>query len=384
MQMKTNINIDAIGEEPGGRQGVGAAAGPSIPLQEVTKVSESHSPAALPAPMVIYRLSVGHYHSRALALAVKLDVADHIAAGRRSVEDLAGATRTQPQALRRVLRLLVSVGVFREDDAGDFALTDAGQVLRSGVPGSMKALVATFAGPPIQESWRELEHCVRTGQPAFKKDDPNADWLGTFCADPETAASFDEAMAIGTAMVAPAVASTYDFSSFDTIVDIGGGNGALLGTILSAHPKLRGTLFERSDVIERARAAFVSSPLQSRISFSPGNFFEVVPEGLDAYLFKHVIHDWDDTDAVAILKVCRRAMPAHARLLIVEGIYPRRIEASLEAQGATANDVNMLVCTGGRQRSEAEFRELLEAASFQLTRILPASMNACVIEGTPC
>jgi hypothetical protein len=282
-----------------------------------------------------------------------------------------------------VLRLLASVGVFHEDDAGDFALTDAGQVLRSGVPGSMKAIVATFAGPPVQECWRELEHCVRTGQPAFKKDDPNATWLTTFYADPKTAASFDEAMAVGTALVAPAVASVYDFSSFDTIVDIGGGNGELLATILSAHPKLRGTLFERSEVIERARERLAPRSLQPRLDFRAGSFFEAVPEGLDAYLLKHVIHDWDDADAVAILKVCRRAMPAHAKLLIVEGLYPRRIEPSLEAQGVTANDVNMLVCTGGRQRSEAEFRELLAAASFQLTRIVPTPMSACVIEGTP-
>lgn len=346
-------------------------------------MSETHSPAALPAPLVIYRLSVGHYHSRALALVVKLDVADHIAAGRRSVDALASATGTEPQALRRVLRLLVSVGVFHEDDSGDFALTDAGQVLRSGVPGSMKAIVATFAGPPVQDCWRELEHCVRTGQPAFKKDDPNADWLSTFYADPKTAASFDEAMATGTSMLAPVVASVYDFSSFDTIVDIGGGNGQLLTTILHAHPRLRGTLFERPDVIERARAKLEGSPLQARLGFAAGSFFEAVPEGLDAYLLKHVIHDWDDVDAVAILKVCRRAMSAHARLLIVEGLYPARIEPSLEAQSVTANDVNMLVCTGGRQRSEAEFRELLAAASFQLTRIVPTPMNACVIEATP-
>ncbi|XXT22600.1 methyltransferase [Sorangium sp. So ce429] len=347
-------------------------------------MSESSSPAVLPAPLVVYQLAIGHYRSSALALVAKLGVADLIAAGRRNVDDLASATSTQPQALRRVLRLLASVDVLREDDAGDFELTAAGQLLRSDVPGSMKALVATFAGPPIQESWRELEYCVRTGQPAFKKDDPNADWTTRFSADPETAENFDKAMATGTALAAPAVARAYDFSSFKTIVDIGGGNGALLAAILSAHPQLRGTLFERPDVLERARGALASSPLQSRIDLAPGSFFEAVPAGLDAYLLKHVIHDWSDADACAILKVCRRAMPTHAKLLLVEGIYPRRVEPSLEAQGATANDVNMLVCTGGRQRSEAEFRELLEAASFQLTRIVPASVGACVIEGVPC
>ena len=124
--------------------------------------------------------------------------------------------------------------------------------------------------------------------------------------------------------------------------------------------------------------------MQSRITFAPGSFVEAVPACLDLYLLKHVIHDWNDYDATAILKVCRRAMPAHAKLLIVEGIYPRHIEPSFEAQGVTANDVNMLVCTGGRQRSEAEFRELLAAASLELTRVVPASVNACVIEAVPC
>ena len=184
--------------------------------------------------------------------------------------------------------------------------------------------------------------------------------------------------------VAPVIANAYDFSSFNTIVDIGGGDGALLTGILSAHPKLRGTLFDRPDVIERARGVLASSPLQSRIDLAPGSFFEVVPAGLDAYLLEHVIHDWNDADAGAILKACRRAMPAHAKLLLVEGLYPQRVEPSFESQGATANDVNMLVCTGGRQRSEAEFRELLAAASFQLTRIVPASMGICVIESVPC
>jgi hypothetical protein len=190
-------------------------------------------------------------------------------------------------------------------------------------------------------------------------------------------------MATGTALVAPLVASGYDFSSLQSLIDIGGGNGALLTTILGAHPKLRGTLFERADVLDRARSALASSPVQDRLSFVPGSFFESVPEGLDAYMLKHVIHDWNDADATKILKVCRRAMPTHARLLIIEGVYPRRVEASFEAQGATANDVNMLVCTGGRQRSEAEFRGLFEAAGFQLTRIVPVSPAASVIEGVP-
>jgi multifunctional cyclase/dehydratase/O-methyltransferase len=178
-------------------------------------MSETAPPPAhlLPAPLLIYQLSIGHYRSRALALVAKLGIADAIAAGRRSLKALASETKTEPGALRRVLRMLASVGVFTEDDSGGFELTQAGQLLRSDVPGSMKAIIATFAGPPIQESWRDLEYCVRTGEPAFKKDDPNGIWVTRFAADPETAANFDRAMATGTALVAPLVASGYDFSS---------------------------------------------------------------------------------------------------------------------------------------------------------------------------
>jgi len=184
-------------------------------------------------------------------------------------------------------------------------------------------------------------------------------------------------------MIAVAVVAAYDFTPFRTLVDVGGGNGALLIGILSANPGLRGVVFDLPSAAERAKRRISEAKLAERCQAVGGDFFSEVPSGGDAYLLKHVIHDWNDESALTILKSCHRAMGPKGRLLIVEGIYPRRIDQSLASRGAAANDVNMLVNTGGRQRSEAEFRSLYDAAAFTLTRIVPTQARVCVIEGAP-
>jgi hypothetical protein len=193
---------------------------------------------------------------------------------------------------------------------------------------------------------------------------------------------FDEAMASFSQMTAVAVAASYDFSSFRTLVDVGGGNGALLIGILSANPNLSGIVFDLAQATEKARAKIADAGLQSRCEALGGDFFKEVPSGADGYIIKHVVHDWNDGRATAILRNIHRAMPPHGKLLIAEGIYPPRVDQSDIARGAAANDVNMLVCTGGRQRSEAEFRSLLTGAGFNLTRIIPTPALS-VIEAKP-
>jgi hypothetical protein len=282
-----------------------------------------------------------------------------------------------------VVRLLASVGVFEERADGRFALLPAGDLLRDDAPGSMRAAVQLFAGPRIQESWAELEWCVRTGQPAFRKDDPDADPFTEMANDPESAANFDKAMASFTAQAAVAVAAAYDFSGFARIADVGGGNGALLIGILRANPRLRGFVFDQPHVAERARAHVAAEGVADRCEVVGGSFFDKVPPGADAYLLKHVIHDWNDAQAAEILRKVRAAVPAGGKLLLVEGVYPERIEANLACRGAASNDVNMLVVTGGRQRSEDEFRELYTASGFRLTRIVPTASGPAVIEGEP-
>jgi len=324
-------------------------------------------------------MAIGHYVSRALALIAKLGIADLLADGPRPAAELAAKTGTDAAALRRVLRLLASTGVFTETETGSFALTELGEPLRSGVPGSARSSVLLFAGVGIQDSWKELEYCVRTGQPAFRKNSPDADAFAAM--DPDAARVFDEAMATFAPATAAALAAAYDFSRFGTLVDVGGGNGAIMIGLLRANPALRGIVFDRAEAAERARKKLAELGLEARCRAEAGDFFESVPSGGDAYLMKHVIHDWEDAKAIAILRSCHRAMRPGTELLIAEGVYPPRIDQTLESRGAAANDVNMLVATGGRQRSEAEFHSLYAAAGFELTRIVPTAARLSLIEG---
>ena len=336
------------------------------------------APPALPPQIVLYQMAIGHYLSRALDLAATLGVADRLKDGPRPVGELAQATATHTPSLHRLLRFLASAGVLVELADGTFGLTPIGECLRTDIPGSAHAMVKLFAGPRIQDNWKDLEYCVRTGEPAYRQrgiTDPFSSQT------PEEAANFDAAMANFTRFIAIAVAGAYDWTPFGTVVDVGGGNGALLIGLLQATPALRGIVFDLPAAAERATKQIAASALTERCRAVGGDFFKAVPEGGDAYLLKHVIHDWSDEQAVAILRSCHRAMPATGKLLIVEGIYPPRIDQSLESRGAAANDVNMLVNTGGRQRSESEFRALYDAAGFTLTRIVPTPARVAVIEG---
>jgi SAM-dependent methyltransferase len=341
---------------------------------------ENVARADLPPQMALYEMAIGYYVSRALYLAAKLGIADRLRDGPRHFGELAEATGTHAPSLNRVLRLLASVGVFAEQEDGKFALTPLAEALRTDVPGSSHAMVQLFSGPRIQESWGDLEYCVQTGEPAFRKHGIS-DPFAAIARSPEDAARFDAAMADFTRLVAIAVAATYDFSPFRTVVDVGGGNGTLLIGILNSNPKLHGIVFDMPPAAERATKNISESGLADRCKAIGGDFFEDVPSGGDVYVLKHVIHDWNDDRAVKILANCRRAMPESGKLLIVEGVYPERINQSLDGRAAAANDVNMLVNTGGRQRSEEEFRSLYDAAGFELTRIVSTPARISVVEG---
>jgi hypothetical protein len=333
----------------------------------------------LPPPVVLYQIASAHYLSQALYVAAQLGIADLLADGPQSYETLAAKTGTHAPSLRRVLRLLASAGVFAEGADGRFELTPVGSFLRSG-PGSFRATARLFGGPMVWRAWGDLLNTVRTGEPAFARVF-GTDSFGYFADHPDEAAVFDEAMSTFTAMISAAVAAAYDFSSMRSVIDVGGGEGALLTGILRAHPNLRGAVFDLPRLADGARRQIATVGLTDRYEFVGGDFFEAVPAGFDAYLLKHVIHDWDDGHAVRILETCGRAMGSEAKLLIVEGVYPPRVDGSPESRGAAANDVNMLVCTGGRQRSAVEFRDLYAAAGFRLTRIVPTMAMSCVIEG---
>jgi hypothetical protein len=333
----------------------------------------------LPPSLMLYQLASAHYVSQALYVVAHLGIADLLADGPQTHEALAAKTNTHAPSLRRVLRLLVTAGVFAEGADQRFELTPVGACLRSG-PGSFRAVARLFAGPIAWQSWGDLLNTVRTGEPAFARvfgTDP----FRYFADHPDEAAVFDEAMGTFTDLISGAVAAAYTFSSMRSLIDVGGGEGALLIGILRAYPDLRGAIFDLPRLGDRARRQIATAGLGDRCQFVDGDFFEAVPGGFDAYLLKHVIHDWDDTHAVRILESCRHAMAPEAKLLIVEGVYPPRVDALLASRGAAANDVNMLVCTGGRQRSETEFRALYAAAGLRLTRIVPTVAMSSVIEG---
>ena len=344
--------------------------------------SPATSASSIPPPMQLYMMGTGHYLSRALGLAAKLRIPDYLSNGARHYGEVASELGAHPASLNRVMRLLASAGIFDEQAGGKFSPTPLGNLLRSDVPGSMRASVLLFAGEAIQASWAELEYCVKTGQPAFRKLSPGAKNAFDELRDPQAAANFDAAMAAFSAQTALALNAVYDFSKFGTLADIGGGNGALLIGILQANSSLKGIVFDQPASAERAAKRIAEAGLEARCGAVGGDFFTEVPRGAGAYLLKHVIHDWSDDDAVAILKTCHSAMDGtNAKLLLVEGVYPERIDQSLESRGAAFNDVNMLVSTGGRQRSETEFRVLYRAAGFRLTNIIPTAARVCVIEG---
>jgi hypothetical protein len=337
---------------------------------------------ALPPGHVLYQMAMGHSVPRALALAAKLGLADLLKDGPRSARDLAAATQTHAPSLTRLARFLASVGVLAELPDGMFQLTPLGQPLRVDAPDSVRALVLLLAGVELQDCWKDLEYCVRTGEPSFRRTAPGAESAFALVADnPELTAPFDQAMATFAPWTAAAVTAAINFSVFGRVVDVGGGNGSLLIGILKACPGLSGVVFDQPHTAARARAQVTAAGLADRCEVVPGSFFDAVPRGADAYLLSNVLVDWDDERAAAILRNSRAAMPGHGQVLIIEELYPARIEPSDKCRGVAGIDMLMLVCTGGRQRSEAEFRGLLGVSGFRLSRVVTTAAGVSVVQG---
>jgi len=240
------------------------------------------SPQEMPPPFVLFRMISGFYVSRAIYVMVRLGIADHLSEGALDAEELAKRSKTHAPSLKRVLRLLVTAGVLTEDDNARFALTPIGDCLRAGVPGSMRAAALLFGGI-TERAWSELLFSVETGEPAFRRVF-GQDSFAYLADHPEEAANFDAAMSTFTAPIATVVAASYDFSAVRHVVDVGGGNGALLVGILKPHPLLKGTLFDLPDVVERARPGLRELGLADRCEAVGGDFFAQVPHGADTYL----------------------------------------------------------------------------------------------------
>ncbi|HLK48722.1 MAG TPA: methyltransferase [Bryobacteraceae bacterium] len=321
----------------------------------------------------------GKWISASLSVVAELGIADLLAQGDKTALELAAATSAHASSLYRVLRALASVGVFAETEGGRFTLTPLAECLRSGVPNSMKEFARFVAMPGASRSWEQLLHCVKTGESGLRKAFGAANPFDYFKTHPEEAKIFDGAMTDNSRQSAPAVAEAYDFGAFRQIVDVAGGRGLLLATILKRFANVNGVLFDLPAVIEGAKAALASYGLDGRCQAVGGDFFQEVPSGADAYILKHIIHDWDDERAAAILRNIREAMDPSGRVLIVEVVIAPGNEPSF----GKLLDLEMMVIPGGRERTGDEYRELLAAAGFRLAQIHPTYAPPSIIEGVP-
>jgi hypothetical protein len=330
------------------------------------------------AATALLRMIWGTHISRSVYVAAELGIADLLADGPLSASELAERTGTHAPSLYRVLRLLAAVGVFAEDDAENFGLTIIGDRLRREAPAGLRSWATFLDAIGAIRGFEHILDTVRSGRPGFDKAHGTAlfEWLGRH---PERAAVFDAAMSERTAAFAPSVAAGYDFSDVRSVVDVGGGGrGTLLLEILRRHSHLEGVLYELPTPTVLAREALDGTEVADRCKVVPGDFFARVPEGADCYVLANVLHDWTDAESTVILRNCRHAMARHGRVLIVERRIPRR---DGDPVPALLSDINMLVITGGRERTDAEYAALLEAAGMKLGRILPAAFPYCVIEG---
>lgn len=329
----------------------------------------------------LYQLMSGYRVSQAIYVVATLGIADLLKDGPLGIDELARATETHAATLHRVLRFLAGAGLFREVTPGRFALTPLGAGLRSDLPVSIRPMTRMLLDRSNWEPWSYLLHSVRTGETAFD----HVHGLGRFDyldRHPDAAATFNAAMTSNTGWSGTAITEAYDFSGIRRLVDVGGGHGLLLATVLRAHPSLRGVLFDRPEVVVGATAALEEAGVAERCEIVGGDFFAAVPPGGDAYILRQIIHDWDDAQAAAILANCRRAMREPGRLLVVE----RRIAPDYrQALPVLHLDLEMLVNVGGRERTDAEYSRLFAAAGFRLTTIVPLGDAAqfSVFEGVP-
>ena len=321
----------------------------------------------------------GYMVSQVTSVAAVLGLADLLAAGPMSGKALAEATGTHGRSLLRLLRALSTCGLVEEIEPEHFELTVLGALLRTDVPGSLRDLARFQGAEPSWRAWGNLLHAVRTGETGFE----HVFGMGAFrysALDPERAARFDTYMGGETQRSVEAILQVHDFTRYRRMVDVGGGNGVLLGVILAAVPHAEGTVFDTAAGAAGAMRRLEQMGVADRCRIVAGDFFVTVPDAADAYLLKSVLHDWDDDRAVAILKNCRRAMRADSRLLIVERLLPERIACSDAHREIVMMDMHMLVVPGGRERTFSEYAEVLSAAGLKPIATQPTKSPFALIE----
>ena len=339
--------------------------------------------APVPAAAPLLQLITDYPRAQVVHIAAQLGLADYLAAGPRHVADLAAATSTHAPSLGRVVRALAALGVVAAEADGRISLTPLGAPLQTGVPGSLRNHVRFLTGEWFWRSWGNLLSSVQTGQSAFEQQFgvSSFEYWGQH---PEAGAihhAFFTAMA---QLTTPPLVAAYDYARFGTVVDVGGNVGPLLAGILQATPGVRGVLFDLPYVVADAVPVLAEAGVADRIEVVGGDFFTAVPAGGDAYILKYIIHDWDDERARAILQRCRAAMAAGATLLLMEQVLPEQLAAGAAAWQAARLDLQMLVLTsGGRERTESEFQQLLAETGFELQRVIPTQSPFSILEAAP-
>jgi O-methyltransferase domain/Dimerisation domain len=339
--------------------------------------NESSLRPDLSAEAQMNTLRFGLVTTQAIAVAARLGLADLVAEAPQTVEELARETKTHAPSLHRLLQFLASLAIFEEDAAGKYRQTVLSETLRNDAPRTLRAATIFLGADFIWKPWGDLWQTIVTGQPAFERmlGAPPFEYL---VAHPEEAAIGAAAMTSASSVQVSDILAAYDFSRFERIVDVGGGQGLLLHGILSAHPQLQGVLADRPSVVAGATALRIK-PIADRCEVVGIDFFQSVPEGADAYVAKSVIHDWNDYDAVRILKNCRRAIRKDGTMLLIELI----LKPANQPDFARFADMQMLVVTGGQERTEAEYRALLGEAGLSLTRVIPTAGFMSIIESQP-
>jgi DNA-binding transcriptional ArsR family regulator len=329
----------------------------------------------VPPPAAMAEIILGAWVAQAITATVDLGIADALAGGPLSAEDLAAAVGADADALSRLLRALISRGIFRRRRDGRYELTPLADTLRSDAEVSVGALALFVGAPQHREHWSHLADAIRTGRAVIPelRGKPIFDYLAD---EPELAEIFNRAMTSGSETAIAAVTAAYDFSRYRTIVDVGGGHGRLLAAMLNASPGARGVLFDLPQVVAGAPAIFSEHHVEGRVRIAEGSFFDAVTDGGDAYVLKSVIHDWPDDDAVRILRNVRSAVKEGKNALLVENVIPRH---NREFQG-NWSDLEMLLVAGARERTAAEYQRLLARADFRLTRVVPTASPFSVVE----
>jgi hypothetical protein len=334
-------------------------------------------PHAPPAHVGILQLLNGAHVAGAVSCLAQLGIPDLVEAAPKSAEELAGQVGADPHALYRLMRATACVGVLSEGPDGKFSQTPMSTLLRSNANPSLRALAIMGGREWHARAWSHLEYCVRTGKQAVDQiyGVPIFEFLKQH---PAEAQIFNDAMTQISMIDGPAVAEAYNFDGIRSIVDVGGGHGLLLATILERNPHLRGTLYDLPHVLEGAKNGPLE-PVKDRCVFASGDMFSSVPAGADAYIMKHIIHDWPDDRCVQILKACRKGVNAGGRLIVVDSV----IQPGNDFSPSKFLDLQMLIFPSGCERTEKQFRELLAAAGWQLSRIIRTVASDSIVEGVP-